>query len=212
MQQTRFNGDGTVHWEPYELVGLQRVRDSSKLKKGNGIVEELKLEENEEDDDNQIEGDRQRSRTISVDGYNGSKKTQLPKHAPIKYITQLFEVQWGDNTRSVLFKIHVMFIAEVLKQFAQRLLRTHQRRTEAEQQMKHDLFQQSISTEDIELPSQKLLEYIMKLSTLANTSPLHKLQDVTGRSGQRVVGQVGEQGQLNNQLLNDYKDDELDTI
>ncbi|KAA6375965.1 MAG: hypothetical protein EZS28_028509 [Streblomastix strix] len=83
--EARFNENGTVHWEPDEIVGLYRVRDPSKLKKRNGIDEELKLEK-QDDDDNQIEGDRQGSETISVDGYNGSKKTLLPIHAPIKYI------------------------------------------------------------------------------------------------------------------------------
>ncbi|KAA6396638.1 MAG: putative Dynein heavy chain [Streblomastix strix] len=192
--EARYNEDGIVHWEPYEIVGLQRIRDPSELKKENGIDEELKLEEEEEDDDdNLIEGDRQGSGIISVNGYNGSKKTQLPIHTPIKYITQLFEVQWGDHTRSISSKIHVMFIAEDLEQFAQRVLWPYQRRNDYALQMNHDLFQQSISTEDVELPSQKQLEYIMELSTLANTSPLHKAQDVTGRSGQRIVGQVKEQ-------------------
>ncbi|KAA6366076.1 MAG: hypothetical protein EZS28_038396 [Streblomastix strix] len=56
--EARFNEDETAHREPCEVVGLQRVRDPSVLKKGNGIDEELRLEE-EEEEDNQIRDDNQ---------------------------------------------------------------------------------------------------------------------------------------------------------
>ncbi|KAH7827931.1 dynein haevy chain 8, inner dynein arm 4 [Monocercomonoides exilis] len=213
----RFKPDQTARWDLCSVVGLVRMRDeptegeeekddedemdeSEREEQGSSSSEQkdcaLSDEERAAKEARQIEKHLKKLRQIEKDAEEAEQKGKSRKKGKSKsaFTHEMFEVQWLDNTRSVLPRIHVLFFAEDPERFALRVLWAHQRRKETALQLKYNLYIDAMPTDDVALPSQESLEHIMEIATLSNFSPLHHTpQPVQSEEGnKRNTKGIGE--------------------